>query len=91
MNLQFSKAALHDLLRLRAFIAKNNPSAAARIADRLQRGIQGLVEKPKIGHPVESFAQDVREFIFGRYVVRYLLEKNTLNILRIWHGQEDRK
>lgn len=90
MILQFSKAALHDLLRLRAFIAKNNPTAAARVADRLLRGIQGLVDKPKIGHPVEGFAQDIREFVFGRYVVRYLIEKKTLSILRIWHGKEDR-
>ena len=89
MKLQFSRAALHDLVRLREFIATHNSVAANRGADRLLRAIKGLVVTPKIGRPVDSFPGEVREFIFDRYVVRYEVRKSILYILRIWHGRED--
>jgi plasmid stabilization system protein ParE len=45
---------------------------------------------PKIGHPVENTPGDIRELIFGRYVVRYEIRGNDLlYILRIWHGKEN--
>ena len=90
MKLQFSKAAIHDLMRLREFITTHNPSAAKRIAERLQRAIMGLVDTPKIGHPLEDFPGEIREFVFGRYVVRYQVHAKTVFILRIWYGKEDR-
>ena len=90
MKLQFSRAALHDLVRLREFIATHNSVAANRVANRLLRAIKGLVVTPKIGRPVDDFSGEVREFIFGRYVVRYEVRKSVLYILRIWHGREDR-
>jgi len=90
MKLQFSRAALHDLIRLREFIAQHSPSTAARISDRLIRAIKGLISAPKIGRPVEGFKNEVREFIFGRYVIRYEVRPAVLYILRIWHGREDR-
>ena len=46
---------------------------------------------PKIGRPVENTPGDIRELIFGRYVVRYEIRGNDLlYILRIWHGKENR-
>jgi plasmid stabilization system protein ParE len=90
VKLQFSRAALHDLVRLREFIAIHPPVAANRVADRLLRAIKGLVVTPRIGRPVDDFPGEVREFIFGRYVVRYKVIKSMLYILRIWHGRENR-
>jgi len=90
VKLQFSRAALHDLVRLREFIAKHNPVAANRVADRLLCTIKGLVVTPRIGRPVDDFPGEVREFVFGRYVVRYEVRKSMLYILRIWHGRENR-
>jgi len=91
MKLQFSKAALHDLVRLREFIAQHNPKAAQRISQRLQGAIKGLVAMPKIARPVENTPGEIRELIFGRYVVRYEIRgKDLLYILRIWHGKENR-
>ena len=89
MKLQFSKAALHDLVRLREFIAQHNPEAAQRISQRLRGAIKGLVAMPKIGRLVENTPGDIRELIFGRYAVRYeIREKYSLYILRIRHGKK---
>ena len=91
MKLQFSKAAVHDLVRLRDFIAQHNPEAARRISKRLRGAIKGLVAMPKMGRPVESMPGEIRELIFGRYIVRYEIRgKDLLYILRIWHGKENR-
>jgi len=90
MGLIFSKAAVHDLVRLREFIAKHNPDAAQRVSRRLRGAIKGLVNNPQIGRPVPDLPGEIRELIFGKYIVRYEVRANSLYILRLWHGKEDR-
>ncbi|KYC35515.1 plasmid stabilization system protein [Scytonema hofmannii PCC 7110] len=89
MKLEFSQSAVDDLVRLREFIAKNNPRAAERVSLRLRQAIGKLVLHPEIGRRVPDL-ENVRELIAGNYVVRYLLEGETLFVLRIWHGKEYR-
>jgi plasmid stabilization system protein ParE len=90
MKLIFSRAAVHDLVRLRDFIAHHSPEAAQRVAQRLRETIQRLVDTPQIGRPVANMPGEIRELIFGKYVVRYEVRQQYLYILRIWHGKEDR-
>ena len=42
MKLEFSASAVQDLIRLREFIAINNPQAASRFSLRLQQTIGKL-------------------------------------------------
>jgi plasmid stabilization system protein ParE len=90
MKLIFSKAAVNDLVRLRDFIAQHSPEAAQRVAQRLRGAIQRLVDTPKIGRPVANMPGEIRELVFGKYVVRYDVRQRYLYVLRIWHGKEDR-
>jgi len=90
MNLFFSRSAIHDLVRLREFIAQHSPNAAERISKRLRGAILELVKNPQIGRPVPDFLGEVRELIFGKYVVRYEVRSKELFVLRIWHAKEDR-
>jgi toxin ParE1/3/4 len=89
MKLQFSESAVSDLVRLREFIAANNPEAAERVSLRLRQAIGKLVLYPDIGRPVPE-VPNVRELVAGNYVVRYLREEDTVFVLRIWHGKEFR-
>ncbi|HYX15976.1 MAG TPA: type II toxin-antitoxin system RelE/ParE family toxin [Nostoc sp.] len=89
MKLQFSVSAVQDLVRLREFIAQNNPQAAERVSLRLRQTIGKLVLYPDIGRPVPEL-ENVRELIAGNYVVRYLRESDTIFVLRVWHGKEFR-
>ncbi len=89
MKLQFSESAVQDLIRLREFIAQNNPQAAERVSLRLRQAIGKLVLYPDIGRPVPEL-ENVRELIAGDYVVRYLREEDTVFVLRVWHGKEFR-
>ena len=87
MRLQFSRAALHDLVRLRDFINQHNLEAAQRVSKRLRGAINGLVDIPKIGRPVEDMPGEIRELIFGRYVIRHEIRGDDLYVLRVWHGK----
>ena len=89
MELQFAEQALDDLVRLREFIAEKNPTAAKRISEQLIENINRLRDQPELGHVVEALP-GVREWIARDYVVHYLVLKESLVVLQIWHGREDR-
>ena len=89
MKLRFTGKALEDLKRLHAFVAKKNPAAADRIRRQLLDSFQTLLKQPLAGKPVKSLP--VRQWVAGDYVIRYLIEaEQSLIIVRIWHGREDR-
>jgi plasmid stabilization system protein ParE len=87
--------AVADLERLRMFLERENPAAAQRAVSLLNDAIQSLSAFPARGRP--SGISGIRELIvpFGRsaYVLRYahLREAETLLILRVWHGRENRE
>jgi len=89
VDLQFAEQALDDLVRLREFIAEKNPAAAKRVSEQLIESIDRLRDQPEPGHGVESLP-GVREWIARNYVVHYLVLKDNLIVLQIWHGREDR-
>ena len=90
MKLVYSQNAVADLSRLRDFIANNDPTAAARMAADLIARINGLCAFPEMGRcvPEAPEPESVRDFIFGKYVVRYTVHGSALVILRIWHHYE---
>ena len=93
MKIRFTVEAVHDLERLRVFVASKNPHAARRIAAELLDGIDNLALFPEMGLPV-SRAPDpklIRDLFIGSYTIRYLREDGTIIILRIWHGKEAEK
>lgn len=89
MKLQFTEQALEDFVRLREFIAEKNPAAAQRISEQLIKSIDRLRDQSEPGHALEA-VPGVREWIARDYVVHYLVLTDTLMILQIWHGREDR-
>ena len=82
-------------MRLRAFIAKHNPAAAERVARRLIQGIEGLIRHPRLGRrvtvaPDQMAPEEIRDWLVGDYVVRYLITEDRIVVLRVWHGKEQR-
>jgi plasmid stabilization system protein ParE len=90
VKLVYSQEAVADLVRLRDFIANNDPTAAARVAADLVARIDGLCGFPEMGRSVSQAPEpdSIRDFIFGKYVVRYTVHGTALVILRIWHHYE---
>ena len=95
MKLAFSREARSDLVRLREFIAAHDASAAERVARRLIRGIERLIRFPRLGRrvnaaPGEFAPEEIRDWLVGSYVVRYLVAGDRIIVLRVWHGKEQR-
>jgi plasmid stabilization system protein ParE len=91
-TLIWSPAARDDLVRLRQFIESHNPEAAKRAANALKQAASLLLAHPGVGKRLEG-RQDRELFVpFGKrgYVMRYRLDGETIIILRIWHGFEDK-
>lgn len=92
MKLVYSEEAVADLVRLRAFIAEKDPSAAARVAAELITRVENIRLFPEIGRSVSHAPEPevVRDAVFGKYVVRYTTHSEAIVILRIWHHYENR-
>jgi plasmid stabilization system protein ParE len=95
MKLAFAREARSDLVRLRAFIARHDPAAAERAARRLVQGIDRLVRHPRLGKrvtiaPGETAPEEIRDWLVGDCVVRYLIANDRVIVLRVWHGKERR-
>ena len=90
MRLVYSQEAVADLARLRDFIADNDPTAAACVAADLIARIDGLCAFPEMGRSISQAPEpdSIRDFIFGKYIVRYTVHGSALVILRIWHHFE---
>ena len=89
MQLRFSPESVDDLKRLYEFIAEHDMDAARTTALNLKSAINRFANFPHIGHPLEDL-EGVREFVFGRYVIRYMVRGEAVYVLRMWHGREDR-
>ena len=92
LKLIWLPAARADLIRLREFIEPHNPDAARRAAETLKKAANLLLEHPAIGTPLEG-REDRELFIpYGQrgYIMRYRLHEETVAIVRVWHGLEDR-
>ncbi len=93
MNIQYSPEAIEDLIRLREFIEVKNPYAAKRVAAKILTGIEKLKLFPEIGLLVQHTPdpKKIRDLFVASYTVRYLIGKDTIYILRVWHGKEIEK
>lgn len=93
MRIRFSPQSVADLKRLHDFLVCHDPQVARTTALNLQSAITRFAEQPRMGRVVEGLesAGEVREFVFGRYVVRYLVRTEAVYVLRIWHAREERK
>ena len=90
MRLSFSESSVEDLIRVRKSIERHNPSRAGKVAKQLISAIKKLASFPQIGKWIPDLPGDIREMIFGEYIVRYAVTENHIYSLRIWHGVEHR-
>jgi plasmid stabilization system protein ParE len=88
----FAPPAIRDLQRLRDFLEKKNPAAAARAAKAILQGVEALGDLPRIGRPIDDMPEAYRDWLidFGDsgYVVRYRIDGDSVVVLAIRHQKE---
>ena len=78
MQVVWLDSAVNDLVRLRAFIAKHNPTAAQKAAQKLITAAKTLSEHPELGKPVKDLPmyRDLGiKFGLKGYVIRYRINE----------------
>lgn len=95
MKITWSATAIDDLARLRTYIARSNPKAAADTAARILEAVDHLVRFPAIGRA--GRVPDTRELIVSGtpFIIVYTITGATLDIAAVLHAArqwpEDRK
>ncbi len=91
MVVKWTSKAHGDLVRLHAFLAPRNRTAADRAARALALAPRRIAQRPRIGEVLDEFEpREVRRLLVEKYEMRYEIRESTIYILRIWHTREDR-
>jgi toxin ParE1/3/4 len=83
----WSPEAMEDLAALRAYIEKDDPAAARRVALHIVESIETLLcDHPELGR--SGRVPGTRELVIPRtpFIVPYRVVGNTIQILRVFHG-----
>ena len=93
MDIEFTPEALDDLERLRQFLVDAGAPYAEEMASEILRGLQNLRLFPRMGLSVQRAPDPdiMRDWYIDKYCARYLIGRDAIYILRIWHGKEDER
>lgn len=88
MMIAWTRPAIRDLQSLRAYIARDKPSAAARQVSIIIAAVAGLELFPDSGRLGRR--NGTRELVIGKtpYLAVYRKRGEKLEILRILHGRQ---
>jgi toxin ParE1/3/4 len=85
----WSQTAVEDIRQIVQFIALDDASAAANLADRILSRIEQAAEFPFSNRVVPEKAEDsIREIILRPYRIIYHVDerRDAIHLLRIWHA-----
>jgi len=85
-EIRWLKRALANLDAEAAFVALDNPAAAARLVDTIARTVELLAQHPGLGRT--GRVEGTRELVVTNtpYLVPYRVRNNVVEILRVFHG-----
>lgn len=93
MKLVFDDRALADLEAVHDWIAKDNPTAARAVVDRMFESIEHLAAHPRMGHAGRDAG--TLEWVVPRlpYIVVYEVDdtRDEVVIVAVVHGAQDRE
>ena len=78
--------AINDLIQVRRFIAVDNPSAAARVANRIRSAVPELARQPGMGRPGRVPGTRERVLVDIPYIIAYRVEEDSVVVLRVLHA-----
>ncbi len=85
MQIRWQDDAINDLIQIRRFIAMDNPSAAARVANHIRKAVPEIAHQPGIGRSGRIPGTRERVLVDIPYIIAYRVEENTVVILRVLH------
>jgi toxin ParE1/3/4 len=78
-----------DLIAIWLEIATDNPPAADRVLDAIERRWRQIAQYPYSGIARDDIAPGIRHLIVGQYLTLYRVTEETIEIIRILHGRRN--
>jgi len=90
MQLRWTAPAAQDLYSITRYIRRDNPKSAREVARTIYDGCESLITAPHRGRPGKQ--SGTRELVFSPlpYIAVYRVTEDMVEILRIWHGAQNR-
>jgi toxin ParE1/3/4 len=83
-----TSGALRQISDIHDYIERDNPESAQKVVDRIQKIIELVTERPRIGHRMRE--RSVRLYVVKPYsyivFYRYSARTDTVRIIRLRHG-----
>ncbi len=91
MRVRLSPLSKTDLAEIRRFIARDNPTAAAKVVNSIRMVLRNVIARyPLVGTSCEELLPGLRSFPVGSYVVFYdIIDGREIEIVRVLHGARD--
>jgi len=89
LEIHYLATAERDLVEIFQYILKDNPTAASSLLDEIDRSISHLSCNPDLGVvPRDDRLKKIgyRVLIIRKYLVFYVVKKETIQIRRVLHG-----
>jgi toxin ParE1/3/4 len=88
VTIVWSPRAIEHLAHLRAYIARDNPKAANRIASALLEAVERLAEMPNLGRP--GRVTGTRELVVPGtpYIIPYRPRGDRLEVVAVFHTRQ---
>ena len=91
VEIVWSTLARTRLREVRAYVARDKPEAAERLATRIVAMVEALRNHPRLGRV--GAEPGIRELVIGStpYIVLYRLQDQRITISTIWHAAQRRE
>jgi toxin ParE1/3/4 len=87
MNLRWTDTAIEDLQGIHDYIARNSPTFARRVVDRILRRSEQIATFPQSGQVVPELDSDeIREIFERPYRIIFRVLPDQVDILAVVHG-----
>jgi toxin ParE1/3/4 len=88
MKILWSPIAIEHLFAARAHIARDNPSAAERIAAKILFSVENLAQHPHLGRPGRVAGTRELGVPDTPYILPYRIHKNCVEVIAVFHGSQ---
>jgi toxin ParE1/3/4 len=85
MRIRYTLRSLSDLEAIHSYIAQNNPSAAERVIEVIERRVNSLQQSPEMGYPADDPTIRILLAIPYPYRIYYRITADEVEIIHIRH------
>jgi toxin ParE1/3/4 len=75
-----------DLVEIWLYIAAENPNAADRLLEEIDRTCDLLADNPLLGRARPDIAPELRYLPIGNYLILYRTRPDGIEVVRVVHG-----